>query len=92
MKSEGNTMAVSNSILTDQEVEHIVHDIIEPREGWFHRWFPFLKWSPSSPDQLRQAEEELLDCKLFLSLTAICKQPKKKKYFAAFHSDKKSLN
>ena len=90
MKSEGNTMAVSNSILTDQEVEHIVHDIIEPREGWFHRWFPFLKWSPSSPDQLRQAEEELLDCKLFLSLTAICKQPKK--YFAALHSDKKSLN
>ena len=69
MKSEGNNMAVSGGILTDQEVENIVHDIIEPREGWFHRWFPFLKWSPSSPDQLRQAEEELLNCKFFPLIT-----------------------
>ena len=36
---------------------------IEPEQSWFHRWFPFLKWSPSSPQALMDAERELLSSK-----------------------------
>ena len=28
-------------------------DDIEPKEGWFGRWFPALKWVRSSPSKLR---------------------------------------
>ena len=35
--------------------------ILEPRQGWLHSWLPFLPtWSPSSPQQLQQAEHRLL--------------------------------
>lgn len=33
---------------------------LEPEQSWFHRWFPFLQWSPSSPQALMDAESELL--------------------------------
>jgi len=33
---------------------------IEPKEGWFGRWFPALKWVRSSPSKLRDAEEEFI--------------------------------
>lgn len=35
-------------------------ETLEPQLSWFHRWFPFLQWSPSSPQDLKIAEEELL--------------------------------
>ena len=47
-------------ILSQSQVEEIVHDQIEPQPSWFHRWFPYLKWSPTSPEDLAKAEEELL--------------------------------
>jgi len=37
-----------------------VMETMEPQPSWFHRWFPFLQWSPSSPQALMVAEEELL--------------------------------
>lgn len=36
---------------------------MEPEQSWFHRWFPFLQWSPSSPQALMDAESELLSSK-----------------------------
>jgi len=42
------------------QLETPLQDTIEPRQNWFHRWFPFLMWSPSSPQALMEAEEELL--------------------------------
>ena len=36
---------------------------LEPEQSWFHRWFPFLQWSPSSPQALMDAEIELLSSK-----------------------------
>jgi len=33
---------------------------IEPKEGWFGRWFPALKWVRSSPSKLRDAEEKFI--------------------------------
>ena len=56
-------VAAETNPITSHQIEEIIHDSIEPRESWFHRWFPYLKWSPSSPDKLRQAEEDLLTCK-----------------------------
>jgi len=50
----------TTAVITSSQVENFIHDTIEPRENWFNRWFPFLKWSPSSPEKLKQAEEELL--------------------------------
>ena len=35
-------------------------DDIEPKEGWFSRWFPALKWVRTSPAKLRDAEEEFI--------------------------------
>ena len=35
-------------------------DDIEPKEGWFSRWFPALKWVRTSPTKLRDAEEEFI--------------------------------
>ena len=54
-----------------------VLDTLEPQLGWFHRWFPFLQWSPSSPQALMKAEEELLGSKyIFKSYLKInVKQP-----------------
>ena len=40
-------------------------ETLEPQLSWFHRWFPFLQWSPSSPQDLKIAEEELLSSKWF---------------------------
>ena len=42
------------------QLETPLQDTIEPKQNWFHRWFPFLMWSPSSPQALMEAEEELL--------------------------------
>ena len=56
----------TTAVITSSQVENFIHDTIEPRENWFNRWFPFLKWSPSSPEKLKQAEEELLSCKLHI--------------------------
>ena len=36
---------------------------LEPEQSWFYRWFPFLQWSPSSPQALMDAESELLSSK-----------------------------
>ncbi len=38
-------------------------DDIEPKEGWFHRAFPRVRWVPTSPSKLKEAEEKLLGCK-----------------------------
>jgi len=34
---------------------------LEPRSGWLHSWFPWLRWSPTSAAELKQAEEKLLE-------------------------------
>ena len=62
-------VATETNPITSHQIEEIIQDSIEPRESWFHRWFPYLKWSPSSPDKLRQAEEDLLNCK-FCQITS----------------------
>ena len=54
----------TTAAITSSQIENFVHDTIEPKENWFNRWFPYLKWSPSSPEKLKQAEEELLSCEL----------------------------
>lgn len=33
---------------------------LEPKQSWLQSWLPFLRWSPTSPQQLAQAEEKLL--------------------------------
>eukprot|EP00088_Acartia_fossae_P027566 TRINITY_DN28302_c0_g1_i1.p1 TRINITY_DN28302_c0_g1~~TRINITY_DN28302_c0_g1_i1.p1 ORF type:complete len:400 (+),score=78.35 TRINITY_DN28302_c0_g1_i1:34-1233(+) len=35
-------------------------EILEPRTGWFRSWFPYLRWVPSSPEELKTAEENLV--------------------------------
>lgn len=55
-----NVNPVKKMELTSNQVEDLVHDTLEPKLGWFNRWFPFLQWSPSSPNDLKNAEEELL--------------------------------
>jgi hypothetical protein len=47
-------------LLTAEQIEKLTHDSIEPRESWFHRWFPFMRWTPSSPDRLKEAEDTLM--------------------------------
>lgn len=49
--------------LSSNQVEEIVHDTIEPKLGWFNRWFPIFQWSKSTPEDIKNAEEELLSCK-----------------------------
>jgi len=35
-------------------------DVLEPREGWFRSWFPYLRWVQSTPLKLKEAEEAFL--------------------------------
>ena len=35
-------------------------EILEPRGGWLTSWFPRLRWSPTSAQEVRDAEEALL--------------------------------
>ena len=35
-------------------------DVIEPKESWLRSWVPFLRWTPTSPYKLKEAEEKLL--------------------------------
>lgn len=58
--TETNVSSTPATLLTSQQVEDLVHDTIEPKLNWFHRWFPFFKWSPSSPEDLKKAEEDFL--------------------------------
>jgi len=37
-----------------------VNDLLEPKDGWFHSWFPWLRWTPTSAKEAQQAEEALL--------------------------------
>ena len=34
--------------------------VLEPRLGWLQSWLPWLRWTPTSPLELEQAEEKLL--------------------------------
>lgn len=34
--------------------------VLEPKDSWFRRWFPYLRWVPSSAQELKNAEETLL--------------------------------
>ena len=45
---------------------------MEPEQSWFHRWFPFLQWSPSSPQALMDAESELLSSKFSFRAKVVC--------------------
>jgi len=33
---------------------------LEPKENWLRSWFPYLRWVPSSPEILKEAEEDIL--------------------------------
>jgi len=35
-------------------------DVLEPRTSWFRSWFPYLRWVPSSPQELKQTEETII--------------------------------
>ena len=37
-----------------------VTTVLEPRLGWLQSWLPWLRWTPTSPQELEQAEERLL--------------------------------
>lgn len=42
-----------------------ISEILEPRSGWFHTWFPWLRWTPTSAGEAKVAEEKLLEhCKV----------------------------
>jgi len=34
--------------------------VLEPREGWLQSWLPFLRWTPTSPVEVKEAEENIL--------------------------------
>ena len=38
----------------------VERDCLEPKEGFLSYWIPFLRWTKSSPQQLKDAEEEFL--------------------------------
>lgn len=42
--------------------------IYEKLASWFRSWFPYLRWVPTSPVLLKEAEENILECK-FLCLS-----------------------
>jgi len=52
LKFEMVTVTPSNS--------PIEMDVIEPKESWLRSWLPFLRWTPTSPYELKEAEEKLL--------------------------------
>ena len=52
LKFEMVTVTPSNS--------PIEMDVIEPKESWLRSWLPFLRWTPTSPYKLKEAEEKLL--------------------------------
>ena len=64
--------------VTSSQVETIIQEKIEPKLGWFNRWFPFLQWSPSSPQDLKKAEEELLQCEYTINFVNKAAQMKTK--------------
>ena len=37
-----------------------VTELLEPREGWISSWLPWLRWTPTSAKEVRDAEEALL--------------------------------
>ncbi|XP_023335546.1 1-acylglycerol-3-phosphate O-acyltransferase ABHD5 [Eurytemora carolleeae] len=43
------------------ETDFIRPDVLEPKQNWFNSWFPYLRWVPSSPTQLKEAEENLVN-------------------------------
>ena len=54
--------------MTSSPSTEMVVEIIEPEQSWFHRWFPFLQWSSSSPQALMDAESELLSSEYILKV------------------------
>lgn len=38
-----------------------VMELLEPRAGWISSWLPWLRWTPTSAQEVRDAEEALLD-------------------------------
>ena len=34
--------------------------VLEPWESWLRSWIPFLRWTPTSPQKVKEAEENLL--------------------------------
>ena len=34
--------------------------VLEPRLGWLQSWLPWLRWTPTSPQELEVAEQNLL--------------------------------
>merc|ERR1712012_833242 len=45
----------------EKQLQSIADITLEPRSGWLHSWFPWLRWSPTSAAELKQAEEKLLE-------------------------------
>ncbi len=58
MPAEVETLSREN----EEQVSKICSEaeVLEPRTGWFQYWFPYLRWVPSSPQELRDAEESVL--------------------------------
>ena len=36
-------------------------DNLEPRSNLFQSWFPFMRWTPTSPQKLQEAEENIIE-------------------------------
>ena len=67
---------------------------LEPEQSWFHRWFPFLQWSPSSPQALMDAECELLSSKFSYTPPIpriICVKIRGQKWFVGFFFTERKL-
>ena len=66
---------------------------LEPEQSWFHRWFPFLQWSPSSPQALMDAESELLSSKFGYtpSIAEIMRVKNGQKWFVGYFFTERKL-
>merc|ERR1711976_443228 len=43
------------------DAQSIYNNILEPRSTWLQTWLPWLRWTPTSAVEAKQAEEALLD-------------------------------
>merc|ERR1719195_2129435 len=40
--------------------ESNMSEVLEPCEGWLRSWFPWLRWTPTSAKEVKEAEEQLM--------------------------------
>jgi len=60
MGSDAKVVDIFEMVSVHPDNPAIEVGILEPRVSWLRSWLPFLKWAPTSPEQLKEAEEELL--------------------------------